>query len=80
MRRYDGNCTGVAQPPPADKCTAGKLPSEWGRIHGTGGAYGIFTTSNASYLKYEHVANNGNGGKGAVEEVWEITDATHVQA
>ena len=30
-------------------------------------------------MRYEHVANNGNGGKGRVEEVWEISDATHRQ-
>ena len=76
---YDGSCTGVTQPPPAGKCKTKKLPSEWGRVHGTGGAYGIFTTSNSTDMKYEHVANNGNGGKGAVEEVWEITEATHAQ-
>jgi hypothetical protein len=49
----------------------------WARMHGTGGAYGIITTSSADKLTYQHVWNNGNDGKGKVMETWSLTDATH---
>lgn len=48
-------------------------------MHGTGGAYGIITTSSADKLTYQHVWSNGNGGKGKVMETWSLTEATHVQ-
>eukprot|EP01047_Picozoa_sp_COSAG01_P027536 COSAG01_NODE_1820_length_9152_cov_22.869215_10_plen_391_part_00 len=53
------------------------IPS--GRVHGTGGAYGIITTSSTDKLTYEHVINNGNGGQGKVMDTWSLTEATHVQ-
>jgi hypothetical protein len=59
--------------------TLGKPPADWGRIHGTGGAYGIFGTDSAGSLQYEHVANAGNHGKGKVMETWSITEASHAQ-
>jgi hypothetical protein len=68
-----------AVPGTGPNSTLGKPPADWGRIHGTGGAYGIFTTTTASTLTYQHVWNNGNGGKGKVMETWEITNATHIQ-
>ena len=53
--------------------------SSWGRMEGTGGAYGIFTTSSADTLTYTHIWNNGNDGKGKVMDTWSLTEATHVQ-
>ena len=46
-----------AVPGTGPSATLGKAPADWGRIHGTGGAYGIFTTENASTLTYQHVWN-----------------------
>jgi hypothetical protein len=61
--------------------TVGKAPPTptWGRSHGTGGAYGIFTTSTSHTLTYEHVCNTCSNGTGKVMETWALTEATHVQ-
>ena len=47
--------------------------------HGTGGGYGIITTSSAGKLTYQHIWNNGNAGIGTVMETWSLTEAIHVQ-
>eukprot|EP00035_Acanthoeca_spectabilis_P012815 m.232782 g.232782 ORF g.232782 m.232782 type:complete len:99 (+) comp15723_c0_seq2:2959-3255(+) len=47
------------------------------RIGATGGAHGRLITSNSSVLTYEHVFNNGNGGKGEVMETWSIVQPRH---
>jgi hypothetical protein len=76
---------GVPGAPGTHKFTCGKAnganadcKQEWMRTYSTGGAYGRLRASNDSVLTYEHVFNNGNGGKGQVMETWSITDATHV--
>ena len=58
-----------AVPGTGPNSTLGKPPAAWGRIHGTGGAYGVITTQNSSVLQYQHVWNNGNDGEGKVMEV-----------
>ena len=68
-----------AVPGTGPNSTLGKPPAAWGRIHGTGGAYGVITTQNSSVLQYDHVWNNGNDGEGKVMETWALTEATHVQ-
>jgi hypothetical protein len=50
----------------------------WMRTYASGGAHGRLLASNGSVLTYEHVLNNGNGGRGEVMERWSITGATHV--
>jgi len=45
------------------------LTSSWGRVHGTGGAYGRWIAKDAKTLVYEHVQNNG----GNVTDTWTIT-------
>ena len=68
-----------AVPGTGNTTSLGKPPADWGRIHGTGAAYGIFTTDGAATLQYEHISNAANGGEGKVEETWTITNATHAQ-
>ena len=68
-----------AVPGTPNHTTLGKPPAAWGRIHGTGGAYGVITAQNGSVLQYEHVWNNGAGGEGEVTDTWAITGATHAQ-
>ena len=51
---------------------------QWGRIHGEGGAYGRISvpgglSAAAAALKYDHVWNNGNSGKGQVTDSFSIT-------
>ena len=44
-----------AVPGTGPNTTLGLAPADWGRIHGTGGAYGIFTATNGSVLTYRLV-------------------------
>ena len=63
-------------PGTSNKSTLVKAKGQpWARIHGTGCAYGIFTTDSAGTLQYQHVVN----ADSEVKETWIITDATHKQ-
>jgi hypothetical protein len=53
------------------------LQADYMRIGATGGAYGRLVTQNSTVLTYEHVFNNGNGGRGEVMESWSIVQPHH---
>lgn len=64
----NGGVPGVIAEYAVTKLNASVAPA-WGRVHGTGGAYGRWTAKDANTLTYEHVQNNG----GEVTDTWSIT-------